>query len=54
MSNSLHLPSTHDIRLSAENLGQTANDNVAVGQNLDIRVVAHSLVHNNSKVVFIG
>jgi hypothetical protein len=47
-------PSTHNITVSAEYLGQTANDNVRILQNIDIDEVANCLIYYYAEIVLVG
>ena len=46
-------PAAHDIRISAEYLRKTANDDVRIWQNLDVGKIADCLIHDEQEVVFV-
>ncbi len=48
-----NVPAAHDIGRPAEHLGQTADQDVSVGQHLHVDEIANSLIDDNQEVVFV-
>jgi hypothetical protein len=47
-------PPSHDVTVTAENLCQTAHNNVGVGEHIDVDEVTDTLVDYDTKIVFVG
>ena len=48
-----HVPPTHGIRVTAEDLGQARSDNIYIWQDLDVDEVPDSVINDQQNVVLI-
>ena len=47
-------PAAHDIRIAAEDLAETTDDDVCIGQDLNVYEVPDSLIDHQEEVVLVG
>ena len=50
----VNLPSSHDIAVSTEHLGQTADHHVSIWQDIDVDEVSDSLIDDHLEVVLVS
>lgn len=50
----MHLPSSHNVTVAAENLSQAADNDVSVRKHINVQEVPDGLIDNHIKVIFVG
>lgn len=43
-------PSTHDVAITTEHLGKATDNDVGIGQNMDVQEIANGLIDDNCKI----